>query len=341
MKILRFIVILLGIVIAGFLVLGLIAPKDITIERSVTINAGDAAVAEQMFHFANFKNWSPFHELDTNMKTEIIGKDGKNATYSWQGNDKAGVGNMVLTSVIHGEMNGRNTHQANIDLNFIKPMEGHAKTIWRVEGTGERQSKATWIYQDRYGYPWNGLMMIVGMKKMMEKEFDKGLNKLKTYIESGKAGSSQVNMYITQTEFAGGNYAAIRKKVAFSEMDDFFGESYEAISKAAESRINGKGVGIYYNWDETNGTADVAAAFPITGNEPVAGIEILSLPASPAYMMLYRGGYAGSYAAHQALTSKLKEDGKEQQLCVEEYVINPGDTNDSNMYVTNIYYLVK
>lgn len=343
MKILRFLLILIGVIIAAFLILGLVAPKDITIERGVTINAPDDAVADQMFHFANFKNWSPFQELDTNMKTEITGKDGENATYSWAGNDKAGAGNMVLTSVMHGDMDGRKTHQANIDLNFKEPMEGQAKTIWRVEEAGNNLSKATWIYQDRYGYPWNGLMMVMGMKKMMEKEFDKGLNKLKAYMESGKAVSSATNgnFDIKEIEFTGGNYAGIRKTVSFADMDKFFAESFEAIGKAAGSRINGKGVGIFYKWDEANGTADMAAAFSVSGTDPVAGAKIINIPASPAYMVIYKGGYSGSYAAHQALMNKLKEAGKTQQLCVEEYVVNPGDTKDTNMYVTNIYYLVK
>lgn len=336
MKILRILLIILVILVAAIVILGLVAPKETVVERTVTINAPQTSVAGQMFHFSNFKNWSPWQELDPDMKTTLTGEDGKaGSVYSWEGNDKVGAGSMTNESVTGDEM--------IVGLHFLKPWESKAKVEWHAKDAGNNQTNAVWKMTSESPFPWNGLMMVMGMKKMMEKDFDKGLNNLKDYVESGKAasGATGSSFDIKETQFAGGNYAGIRKTVSFSDMDKFFANSYETIGKAAGSRINGKGVGIYYNWDETKGTSDMAAAFSVTGTEPVAGAKIINIPSSPAYMVVYKGGYYGSYAAHRALTSKLKEAGKEQQLCVEEYIVNPGDTKDSNMYVTNIYYLVK
>ncbi|HTN46925.1 MAG TPA: SRPBCC family protein [Flavipsychrobacter sp.] len=347
MKVLRILGIIVLILIAGLLIMGLVAPKDITAERSVTISAPHDMVADQMYHFANFKQWSPWQELDPDMKTEITGEDGKNATYSWVGNDKAGAGKMTMDNVMDVTAgNGKPMHSANITIKFIKPFEGDAKSNWKVEDLGNGESKATWSFTTHHGFPMNGLMMLMGMKGMLEKDFDKGLNKLKTYIETNKGSftapdAAAANFDIKETRFAGGTYASIRKTVSFNDMDKFFSNSFESIGKAAGSRINGKGVGIYYNWDEAKGNADVAAAFSITGTEPVAGAQITTIPASAAYLLVYKGGYAGSYAAHQALMKEIAAKGKKQELCVEEYVVNPGDTKDTNMYVTNIYYLVK
>ena len=337
MKILRILLIIVLVIVAAVVILGLVAPKETTVERTITINAPQSLVADQMFRFANFKNWSPWQEMDPDMKTTLTGEDGKpGSVYSWEGNDKVGAGSMTNESTTADEM--------KIGLHFLKPWESKAKVEWHAKDAGNNQTNAVWKMTSEAPFPWNGLMMVMGMKKMMEKDFDKGLNKLKAYIESGKAVSSSAangNFDIKETQFPGGNYAAIRKTISFDQMHNFFGESYETISKAAGSRINGKGVGIYYNWDEAKGTSDVAAAFSVTGTEPVAGVQLINIPASPAYMVVYKGGYSGSYAAHQALTKKLTDAGKKQNLCIEEYVVSPGDTKDSNMYVTNIYYLVQ
>jgi effector-binding domain-containing protein len=337
MKILRFLLILLLLIVVVVVVLGLVAPKEIATERSVIINAPQSVVANHMFHFSNFKTWSPWQEMDPNMKTEITGDDGQvGSVYSWVGKKEVGSGNMKVVS--------RTNEELVIDLNFTEPFEKSSKGVWKAIDNGNNQTKAVWGFSTHYGFPMNGLMMVMGMTKMLEKDFDKGLNKLKAYVESGKAESAPAagaHFDIKETQFAGGNYAGIRKTVAFADMDKFFSSSYEALGKAAGARINGKGVGIYYKWDEKAGKTDVAAAFAITGSEPVAGAKIITIPAATAYMVEYKGGYSGSMAAHQALMSEVTAKGKTQDIVVEEYVVNPGDTKDSNSYVTKIYYLVK
>ena len=338
MKVLRFLGILILVLVAAFLILGLFAPKDFETERTVVINAPQNQVADYMFRFSNFKDWSPFQKYDPNMKTTLTGEDGQvGSVYSWEGKGNAGSGSMTVDE--------RSNDSMNITVRFLEPWESETKAVWKAISTGNSQTTASWKFLMHSGYPMNGLMMLMGMKNGMNKEFDEGLNKLKANIESGKVSTpsaSGTNSFdIKETQFPGGNYAGIRKTVKFTEMDKFFAESFEAIGKSAGARINGKGVGIYYNYDEAKGTSDVAAAFSVSGEEPIAGAKIINIPASPAYMLVYKGGYSGSYAAHEAMGKKLAEAGKKQELCIEEYIVNPGDTKDSNMYVTNIYYLVK
>lgn len=333
MKFLRLLGIILLLLIAVVLVAGLIAPKDISTERSVTINASQAVVANQMFQFSNFKNWSPWQELDPNMKTFVEGIDGQvGSIYKWEGTKDVGEGNMVVTNRTNDEM--------DVDLNFIKPFEKQSKGSWKVTDAGNNQSKASWGFSTHYDYPMNGIMMLMGMKHMLDKDFDKGLNKLKAYIESNKASLNTTPEFdIQQTQFNGGNYAPIRKTISFSDMNKFFSDSYSTITKVAGDRINGKAIGIFYTYNETNETSDVASGFPVKGTEKIKDVDMIDIPSSPSYMISYKGGYSGSYAAHKALEKKANSDGKKVNLVVEEYAISPEDTNDSNAYVTNIYYL--
>lgn len=328
MKILRFLGILILLLVAILLIVGLFAPKDITIERSVVVNAPQNAASDYMFRFSNFKSWSPWQDLDSNMTSSIEGNDGQvGCKYSWSGKE-VGVGNMVVTN--------RTAEEMDVDLNFVKPFEKHSKSLWKVVDAGNHQSKISWSFSSHYGFPWNGLMMIMGMKKMMGKDFDKGLNKLKTVIENQ---SATPNFSIQEVQFPGGHYVGIRQTVGYADMEKFFSNSYEQLGKAAGEKISGKPVGIFFTADDKAQSFDVMAAFPTKDTQPIANTTSQDIPASSAYTIAYKGGYSGSYAAHEALKKQVETNHKKINFVIEEYVVNPGDTKDSNAYETNIYYL--
>ena len=332
-KFLRFIGVLLLIVVAGVVILGLVAPKDISSERSVVINAPKERVMAHMFRFENFNTFNPFKDLDSNMTSEVTGEDGRpGAKYSWKG-EKTGSGEMVTKAISEDEM--------KYDMQFKEPMESKANGYWKVVDAGNGSSKVTWGFNTHIGFPWNGLMMVAGMKKGLEKDFDKGLNRLKTYIESHpEAGGSASAYDIKEAQFAGSTYAAIRQKVStdMNPMMKFFDESYQKLGQAAGNRINGYATCLAYGWDEQNGQADLAPAFPVSGTEPVAGATMVTVQPTPALMTVHTGGYSSMMAAHEAIGRKL---GAEPGLVVEEYVKGPGEERDSTKWVTNIYYLRK
>ena len=90
-KFFRFLGILVLIIALVVVIMGLIAPKDVTIERSVTIKGNKSVVRDQMFMYKNFHNWNPFDDEDPNMKSEVIGDEGAVGTkYTWSGNNKVG-----------------------------------------------------------------------------------------------------------------------------------------------------------------------------------------------------------------------------------------------------------
>ena len=334
-KFLRFIGVLLLVIIIGVVVLGLVAPKDFSVERTVAINAPREVVASQMLQYKNFHNWSPWQELDPAMKTEITGPELTAGTrYSWQGNDDVGSGEMVIKEAKPNEV--------QYAMHFKEPFESKADGYWRVEDAGNGQSKAVWGFTSHASFPWNGLMMVMGMTKVLSKDFDKGLNKLKAYSEQ-HANNAPAGWNIESVQFPGNNYAAIRKTVDMdvASMTKFFDESYAALGKAAGSRISGYASNLVYQWDETNGKADMAAAFPVSGEDEVKGATMIKVAPTSAYKIVYTGGYHGSGQAHGALTKHVQEQKKEISMVVEEYVKGPGEERDSTKWVTNILYLTK
>jgi len=330
LRILGILILLLALVV---LIMGLIAPNDIKMERSVTIKGPKQAVKGQMFRYEHFKNWSPWQELDPNMKTSITGDEGAVGTkYAWEGNDDVGAGEMTTTKIDENEK--------HYDMHFLKPWESKAEGYYRVEDAGNGETRATWGFTTHSSFPMNGIMMMMGMKKMLAKDFDKGLNKLKEYVESGKAGTGS-DFMIQEVQYPGGTYATVRKTIGWSELEKFFGDAFGMLGQAAGQRIAGAPVSIIYVWDEQNMKTDVAAGFPVSGTDAVKGAEMVMMAPSAAYMIVYTGGYSGSVKAHEALSRHVKDNAKELNVVMEEYIKGPGEEPDSNKYVTNIYYLLK
>ena len=89
MKILRYLLILVVILVVAVLAIGLIEPNDVTVVRSTTINAPKDVVFEQIVKFKNWTNWSPWYKKDPTMKMTYLGTDGEpGSSYTWEGKNK-------------------------------------------------------------------------------------------------------------------------------------------------------------------------------------------------------------------------------------------------------------
>lgn len=329
MKVLRFIVILIVILLVGYLILCAVSPSTVEISRSATINAPKAVVWEQMVNLENGDKWSPWKEMDSTIVSVVTGPAGQPGQKSEWTSKNSGSGNMTITAV--------DGYSMTYDLVFITPMEGNAKCSMKVEGE-DGNVTATQTYSSPSSFMMRGVNTLFG-KKFLEKQFERGFELLKEYCESGKAGLPTPNFDIQEATFPATSFATIRKMIKFNEMDSFFSQSYGALGAAAGNSIKGRAHSIIYKWDEVNGQADVAAAFPVSG--PVAGMKMESVLESKGYMLKYTGPYSGSYNAHMALSKHAAENGLTDPLVIEEYVAMRPEVTDSNKFVTNIYYLIK
>jgi len=325
-KVLRFIGILILILFVGYLILCVTSPAELNIERSTTINAPKAVVWNQMVNLKNYENWSPWLEQDSTIKSVITGPDGQPGNKSEWTSTNSGSGNMTITSV--------DGYTMYYDLVFITPFEGEAKCWYKVEGK-DGAVTATTAYTQQSGF-WGRGMNALFTKKMLEASFDRGLELLKEYCESGKA---EVPYNIQENTFPATSFATVRKVLKFEEMDGFFGPAYGQLGAAAGSTITGNAAAIYYKWDEEHGETDCAAAFPVSG--PVKGMEMVDVPESKAYTLQYTGPYSGLYGAHMAINEYIQAKGVNDVMVIEEYISMPPEQTDSNKYVTNIHYLVK
>ncbi|HEX9827280.1 MAG TPA: polyketide cyclase, partial [Flavobacteriaceae bacterium] len=76
-------------IMALFLILGLIAPKNYEVNRSIIVNKPLSEVFDYLKYIKNQDDWSPWKKKDPNMKQFFEGTDGEIGFISkWEG-DKA------------------------------------------------------------------------------------------------------------------------------------------------------------------------------------------------------------------------------------------------------------
>ena len=148
-----------------------------TIERSMRIAAEPAVIYEKVAVFRNWPEWSPWQDLDPDMQTTYVGEDGQiGSGYSWTGNRKAGAGSMTMTSVDEPNRMGS-------DLVFEKPFKSANTMSFQLDPDGEG-TNVTWTMIAPHSLMTRVMSAVGMMERMVGKDFEKGLDKLKSICES-------------------------------------------------------------------------------------------------------------------------------------------------------------
>ena len=170
-----FLVIVLGIVaFVGFVA---IQPADFQIVRSTTINAPAKSVFPHVNDFHQWDAWSPWAKLDPAVNNTFGGPAlGKDAVFSWDGNDKVGEGRMTI-------LESRLDELVKIKLEFIRPFEDTSTTEFTFKPDGEK-TVVTWSMSGHKGFVNKAVCLFMNMDKIVGGDFEKGLASMKSIVEA-------------------------------------------------------------------------------------------------------------------------------------------------------------
>lgn len=144
--------------------------------RKASINATPDRVHELINDFHHWASWSPWEDLDPAMQKKITGPgQGVGAHYAWSGNKKAGAGSMEIVS--------STPEQIRIDLQFLKPMKSRSDTVFGIAGSGHG-TEVSWTMSGEQRGVWGLVSRFYSMDKVIGKDFEKGLSRLKSVAES-------------------------------------------------------------------------------------------------------------------------------------------------------------
>lgn len=171
------ILLVLVLAIAGFAVYVALQPDEYRIDRSLTMAAAPAAVFEQVNDFHKWDAWSPWVKIDPHCKVSFEGpSSGQGAIFRWDGNDDVGQGSMTILESKPNEL-------VRIRLDFLKPMANTATTELTFKPEGDK-TVTTWSMYGKRGFVGKAVCSLMNMEKMVGGKYEEGLASMKQIVEA-------------------------------------------------------------------------------------------------------------------------------------------------------------
>jgi len=179
MKILKTILIAVGILIAVPLIVALFVKKDYEVEREITINKPKEEVFDYVKFLKNQDNYSKWATMDPEMKKTYRGTDGTVGFVSaWKSDNKdVGKGEQEIMKITEGK-------RIDFELRFFEPFESTEPAYMTTESVSENQTKVKRGFSGHMDYPMNIMMLFMDFEKMIGDDLDTGLKNLKSVLEA-------------------------------------------------------------------------------------------------------------------------------------------------------------
>lgn len=147
-----------------------------TVERQQRVEAPAAAVLERIVDFRRWPGWSPWEDIDPELRRTYSGPDsGVGAAYEWEGNRKAGKGRMEIVDVADDAV--------TIDVQFARPFKSRSSSAFRLRPDGDA-TVVTWTMTGPKTFMTKVMGVFTSMDKLIGPDFEKGLARLKADAES-------------------------------------------------------------------------------------------------------------------------------------------------------------
>ncbi len=178
MKIIKRILIIIGILIAIPLIVALFVNGEYNVKREVDIKKPKAQVFEYIKYVKNQDYFSKWNMMDPNMKKSYKGTDGTvGFVYSWEGNpDNVGTGEQEIIKITEGE-------RMDFKLRFKVPFEAQDDAYMITTATDTATTHVTWGFSGKMPYPMNFMCLFMNMDEMVGPDLATGLENLKAVME--------------------------------------------------------------------------------------------------------------------------------------------------------------
>ncbi len=171
------IVALLVAAVVLVLILAAMRPNEFSVQRSIGIRAPADRIFPLIADFRQWPAWSPWEKIDPAMKRTLSGAaSGPGAVYEWQGSSKVGQGRMEIREVAEPS-------KVAIQLDFIKPFEGHNVTEFTLAPRGDT-TEVTWVMHGPSPFVSKVMGVFVDMDRMIGKDFERGLAQMKAAAQA-------------------------------------------------------------------------------------------------------------------------------------------------------------
>jgi carbon monoxide dehydrogenase subunit G len=146
------------------------------VERSARIEAPPERIFGLIDDLQRFNTWNPYEKKDPTAKGHYgTTTGGPGAWYSWDG-EKIGAGRMEIVDTAVPS-------QVTMKLDFYKPFEAHNMVEFTMRPDGDA-TRVTWSMHGPAPFVTKLMQVFSIMDRMVGKDFEDGLNNLKTLAEA-------------------------------------------------------------------------------------------------------------------------------------------------------------
>jgi hypothetical protein len=178
MKVIKWILIVLVVIIGIPMLIAAFSKKDYKVEREVVINKPKQVVYDYVKYLKNQNDYSRWAKIDPNMKKTFRGTDGTVGFVSaWESDNKdVGKGEQEIKAMKEGE-------RIDYEIRFIEPFASIGNAYMTTEAVSDNQTKVKWCFSGHMSWPMNFMMVVMDMDKAIGGDLTTGLNNLKGILE--------------------------------------------------------------------------------------------------------------------------------------------------------------
>ncbi len=328
--------------LAAFVVTGYLLPKQVHIERSISINRPANMMFELLNGYRYYNEWSPWAERDPQAEFVVSGPDtGVGARLSWIGEPNlVGSGWQEIVA-------SKPYEEINIKLDF--DAQGIADTGFKLVSEGDT-TQVTWFFDtdltkgvnflDSFLARYFGLLF----DRWVGGDYERGLANLKQYAESLDLSEfsqieiervsvlSQDILFVTSSSSQESTDVAQAMAAAYAEISAFM--NINGI------KMTGQPMAITRAWQEGGYQFDAAIPVDFIPAQLSGNINSGLSPAGPAVRAVHHGAYDHMMPTYEKLAAYMSAHGLSQgTVSWEHYVTDPGSTEQQDM-ITHIYIML-
>ena len=331
MKILKWIIVVLLVIIGVLLIFSATQPDQTKVEESIVIDSQPSQIYNEIIDFRTWGNWSVWNQMDSNMTSEYSEEMGVvGASNEWE-SEIAGDGRQeivelrpneyIKTMLQFNEWEGKNYSEF-----ILTETDGKTELTWTFEGA------KTPFYMN---------LMNTFMKPMLEKNYTESLAQLKAHIEAIPAPKEQeMPEGIEMMQVNAQPIISIKDSTSAEGIGKKLADLYTELSIYASTEnieTTGMPLAIYHFFSPER--VILEAAMPTAAVEKGDG-RILGkeLPSGKVVKGTFYGDYNASGTMHDKIYKFVNESGYEmKEFCWEVYANDPSEV-DSASVETQIFY---
>lgn len=157
------------------LIIAATRPDHFHVERSTLVKTSADKIFPHINDLKAWEAWTPYNRDPAMTKSYGSSTMGQGATYAWEGNKDVGKGDIRIThSVPPSEL--------RLTLHFDKPFKATNKVTFTLTQNGD-STQVTWGMDGKNNLLSKVMGLFINMDDMIGKDFQAGLDKLKTLAE--------------------------------------------------------------------------------------------------------------------------------------------------------------